>query len=449
MELLFLAIGLIAGFFAAWFWARTKFENKSGLEPDEANKMKEENENLLIKTRVDDDKIKTFSAQANDFMNRIREKEKDIINLTSKLSAKTSDYEHLTEKLKEQKNEIENIREKFTTEFRNLANEILEEKTLKFTEQNRSNLDQILKPLGEKIKDFEKRVEETYVKESQQRFSLKEEVRRLAELNQQVSRETQNLTNALKGQAKTQGTWGELILENILEKSGLVKDREYFVQKSFTNPDGKRLQPDVIVTYPGNKSVVIDSKVSLTAYERFSSSESKPEQEKALKEHILSVRNHINELSSKNYQDIYDLNSLDFVMMFMPVEPSYMLAVQNDSGLWNYAYEKRIILISPTHLIAALKMVSSLWRQEYQSRNVLEIARQSGELYDKFTGLINDLLDVGHRLKATQKSYEASMNKLSTGRGNLVSRVEKIKKLGAKTSKELPQVLIERSENEN
>jgi DNA recombination protein RmuC len=306
-----------------------------------------------------------------------------------------------------------------------------------------------LKPLGEKIKEFEKKVDDVYVKEAQQRFSLKEEVKRLAELNQQVSIEARNLTQALKGQSKTQGGWGEMILENILERSGLVKDREYIVQKSFTDKDGKRLQPDVVISYPGEKNVVIDSKVSLTAYEKFASSEIKEERDAALKEHLISVRKHIDELHSKNYQHIYELNSLDFVMMFMPVEPAFLLAIQHDPGLWNYAYDKGILLISPTNLIAALKMVASMWLQEYQSRNVMEIADQSGKLYDKFVSLVEDLIDVGKKLKTTQLSYENSMKKLSEGKGNLVSRVENIKKLGAKASKALPKAIIERSNDES
>jgi len=346
----------------------------------------------------------------------------------------------------EHKKEIEDLQARFTIEFKNLANEILEEKSKKFTEQNKINLNDILKPLGEKIKDFEKKVEEVYDKESQQRYSLKEEVKRLAELNQQVSKEANNLTKALKGESKSQGTWGEIILESILEKSGLVKDREYFIQESFKNEDERRQQPDVILIYPGKRSIVIDSKVSLTAYERFVSAEDDKQKESELKEHLLSVRKHIQELSSKNYQDMYQLNSLDFVMMFLPVEPAYLLAIQTDSEIWQYAYDKRILLISPTNLIAALKLVVSLWRQEYQNKNALEIARRSGELYDKFVGLMEDLTDVGQKLKQTQKSYEASMNKLSLGKGNLVKRAQDLKELGIKTKKDLPQNVLDRTE---
>jgi DNA recombination protein RmuC len=392
-----------------------------------------------------EEKINGLSLSLEDGRRSIDLKEKEIIELNRQLSAKESDYRHLSEKLAEQKDEIEKIQEKFKEEFRNLANDILEEKTKKFTDQNTTRLNEILNPLSQKIREFEKKIEETYDKETQQRISLKEEVKRLAELNLIVSKEASNLTKALKGETKTQGNWGEVILESILEQSGLVKNREYFIQPSYTVESGKRLQPDVVVTYPGDRSVVIDSKVSLTAFERFISSETDKEQEQALKEHLVSVRNHIRELADKNYQDILQLQTLDFVMMFLPVEPAYHVAIQEDPGLWNFAYEKRILLISPTNLIAALKMVESMWRQEYQSKNVLEIARQSGALYDKFEGLISDLKDLGKRLDSAQSHYSTAMNKLSEGKGSLVSRVEKIKRLGAKTKKSLPDDVLEKA----
>ena len=358
-----------------------------------------------------------------------------------------TEIDNLNKKLQEQKAELETIQERFRTEFKNLANEILEEKTKKFTEQNKVKLEEILKPLGEKIRDFEKKVEETYDKESKQRFSLEKEIKNLADLNQQISKEATNLTNALKGQSKTRGNWGEIVLESILEKSGLARDREYFIQSSFTNEQGKRVQPDVVVSYPGNRNVVIDSKVSLIAYDRYASAESKEEQDLALKDHLLSIRNHINDLSSKNYQDLYQLKSLDFVMMFLPIEPAYLIAMQQDTTLWNYAYERRILMISPTNLIAALKMIATLWRVEYQNKNAQEIAEQSGALYDKFVGFLEDLKDIGIKLNATQKSYDDSMNKLSDGKGNLIRRVEKIKELGARTTKEIPKNMIEKAED--
>jgi DNA recombination protein RmuC len=429
MEILYLLIGFVIGAAIIWFILNAGSKAKLVVGNEKANMLESEN-NLLKK--------------------EIENKNNSLLEVSKKLASRESDYQHLTAKLNEQKAEIEKLQERFTIEFRNLANDILEEKTKKFTEQNKTNLDQLLKPLSEKIKDFEKKVEETYDKEAQQRFSLKEEVKRLAELNQIVSREAQNLTRALKGESKTQGNWGEVILESILEKSGLVKDREYFLQKSFTTEEGQRMQPDVVVKYPGDRSIVIDSKVSLISYERFTSATEPEEKESALKEHLLSIKRHIDELGAKAYQTLYELKTLDFVMMFLPIEPAYMVAIQSDPGLWNYAYEKRILLISPTNLIAALKMVESMWRQEYQNKNAEEIARQSGALYDKFEGFMNDLIEIGKRLDSTKEYYKSSMNKLSEGKGSLVARVENIRKLGAKTKKNLPKNLLDRAgEDEN
>ena len=393
-----------------------------------------------------EEKGRLLEQQNNEIRQQVKEKEALINELNSRLSRKTTENEGLNEKLLNLKKDIEGLQENFRNEFRNLANDILEEKTKKFTEQNRTKLEEILKPLGEKIRDFEKKVEDTYDKESKQRFSLEKEIKNLAELNQQISKEASNLTSALKGQSKTQGNWGETILETILEKSGLSKDREYFVQQSFTNEHGKRMQPDVVVVYPGERSLVIDSKVSLLAYERFASADTKDEQVKALAEHLISVRQHITELSAKNYQDLYQLKTLDFVILFMPVEPAYLVAMQAQSDLWSWAYERRILLISPTNLIAALRMIANLWRVEYQNKNAIEIARQSADLLDKFVGFVEDLEDVGRKLDSARLSYDASMNKLATGKGNLIRRTEKIKELGAKPTKELPKTLLDRSD---
>ncbi|MCF8370118.1 MAG: DNA recombination protein RmuC [Bacteroidales bacterium] len=417
---------------------------KSELADLSTGKKVAEEKSLYLEKNLSEQK-EGIAKQIQQWENESAKKENRIVELSRELSTKVADLKNLDQKLTEQKSEIENIREKFQLEFKNLANEIFEEKGKKFTEQNRTNIDDILKPLKEKIKDFERKVEETYDKESKQRFSLKEEVKRLAELNQQISLDASNLTKALKGQAKTQGNWGELILENILEKSGLVKDREYFVQQSFQTKDGRSVQPDIVVSYPGARHVVIDSKVSLVAYERFSSAETEEEQEIARKEHLISVKTHIQELSRKNYQDLYQIASLDFVMLFMPIEPAYLIAIQSEPELWNYAYDRRILLISPTNLIAALKMVSSLWQQEYQNRNVQEIARQSGDLYDKFVGLYSDLEDIGKKIDATQTAYNGAMNKLSEGKGNLIKRVESIRSLGAKTKKVLPEPIIQKA----
>ncbi|HUX94061.1 MAG TPA: DNA recombination protein RmuC, partial [Ignavibacteriaceae bacterium] len=341
----------------------------------------------------------------------------------------------------------ENLQEKFTKDFEIVASRILDEKSSRFTAQNKDNIDLILKPLNEKIKEFEKKVEETYDKESKQRFSLEVEIKKLYEANLQITKDANNLTNALKGQAKTQGNWGEFILESILEKSGLVKGREYIVQESYTGEDKKRFQPDVIINLPENKSLVIDSKVSLVAYERYSSAEDESIKIAALREHIASIKSHIKGLSGKNYQNLYQIQSLDFVMMFMPIEPAFGLAVQYEAGLFNEAFEKNIVIVSPSTLLATLRTIASIWRQEKQNKNALEIARQSGALYDKFVGFVDDLVNIGNKIDASKTSYVEAMRKLHEGSGNLVSRAEKIKTLGAKVTKSLPKTLLERTDN--
>ncbi len=417
-------------------------------ETAEAGQLRGQVNLLSIEKSAFEERARMLQSQADEAKATIAARDVTVTDLNNELSARNTEYVVLQKQLAGQQADLENIQAKFRLEFRNLANEILEEKTRKFTEQNKAGLSEILKPLGEKIRDFEKKVDETYDRESKQRFSLEKEIKNLAELNQQISREASNLTHALKGQAKTQGNWGEIILENILEKSGLTRDREFFVQQSHTGQQGKRLQPDVIVTYPGDRNVVIDSKVSLLAYERYASAETREEQDIAARDHLLSVRNHIADLSSKNYQDIYALKSLDFVMLFMPIEPAYMVAVQADPNLWIYAYEKRVLLISPTNLIAALRMIANLWRVEYQNKNAMEIARQSGELYDKFTGFLEDLQEIGSKIESSRKAWDASMNKLSTGKGNLIRRVENIKSLGARAGKEIPKSMLDRSETD-
>ncbi len=445
MEITLLIVGILVGSVAAFLVSKYKFESDKGIPQERLDDLTKQLAEISKNKELAEGKVLQLLEQVKEWKATAGAEQEKNVTLNKQLSTKEEAYKNIEEKLLKQKEEIEHIQTKFATEFKNLANEILEDKSKKFTEQNKTNIDEILKPLNEKIKDFEKRVVETYDKESKERFSLQNEIKNLVVLNQSISKEANNLTNALKGQAKTQGNWGEMILENILEKSGLAKGREYFVQQSFTDEEGKRLQPDVVVNYPGNKSIVIDSKVSLNAYERYANEEDKTKQDSELKLHIDAIKLHISSLSGKNYQDLYQLTSLDFVLMFVPIEPAFILAVQADPDLWSYAYERRILLISPTNLISTLKIVSSLWRQEYQNRNAIEIAKQSGDLYDKFVLLMESLVDVGNKLKGTQKSYEESMNRLSTGKGNLIKKVEDIKTLGAKASKSLPQVLIDRA----
>jgi len=391
------------------------------------------------KNAVLEERISGLQKDRDNIQKELAEKENQFLELNTRYVTALADIRNASERLENQKKDIEQMQEVFREKFENLANNILEDKTKKFTEVNRVKLEEILNPLKDKIKEFEKKVEETYDKEAQQRFSLKEEVKKLAELNQQVSLEAQNLTKALKGESKTQGNWGEMILESILEKSGLVKGREYSVQPSFRDDTGKLLYPDIIIHYPENRNVIIDSKVSLTAYEQYVSTDETEQKEKFLKEHLASIRKHVSELTRANYQDLYKLQSLDFVMMFMPIEPAYLLAVQKEPELWNYAYERRILLISPTNLLAALKLISALWQQEYQNKNVMEIARQTGDLIDKFHSLLEDLDHLDSDLKSARKHYDEAKNKLSEGKGNLIRRVEKIQELGVKSKKKLPK----------
>lgn len=368
---------------------------------------------------------------------------------TSKERAVEFDKEnkYLKEMLEKQKEEVEQIGKKFSNEFKLLADGILEDKSKRFTEMNQNNIEQLLKPLGENIQLFQKKVEEVYDRESKERFSLGKEVEKLVVLNQKISEEANNLTNALKGQVKQQGNWGEMILESILEKSGLVKDREYFVQESFKDDEGRRFQPDVIINYPDNRKLVIDSKVSLVAYERYCSSDSPEEQQKELASHVRSIRTHIDILSSKNYADL--VGGLDFVTMFMPIEPAFILAMQADPDIWNYAYSKGVLMLSPTNLIAALRLIHNLWQREYQNRHAFEIAERGGQLYDKFVGFVESLNSIGDNLSRTQKSYDQAMKQLTLGSGNLVSQTQKLKDLGAKAKKSIPASMLDIDEENN
>lgn len=340
---------------------------------------------------------------------------------------------------------LEEAREKMSLEFTNLANEILEKKGKDFTDSNRENIENILKPLREKIQQFEKRVEETYDRESKERFSLAREIKNLQELNVRISEDAINLTNALKGESKTQGIWGEFVLERLLEDSGLQKGREYEIQVSMRADDGSLKQPDVVVHLPEGKDVIIDSKVSLSAYERYYSEQDEDKRAEALKQHIQSIRTHIRSLSDKDYHNLDAVKTLDFIMMFLPVEAAFALAVQHDASLFSEAFDKNIALVGPTTLMATLRTIQNIWRYEQQNRNALEIARRAGALYDKFVNFASDLEEVGKRLDQTQDSYDQAHKRLISGRGNLVSNVEKLKLLGARASKSLPASLVDES----
>lgn len=447
MDILFLFIGLLIGIALGFFISKSKQTASGG--SDELSALNLELQQARLAQSRNDESIRMLQEQRTNIETDLKTERDEKLQLSTQLSKTKADYDNLEVRLTEQKQELQQLQEKFTKEFENLANKILDEKSQKFTEQNKQNIDQILKPLGEKIKDFEKKVQDNYDAENKEKASLKTEIQRLYELNQKMTTEAQNLTKALKGDSKTQGNWGEFILETILEKSGLVKDREYSVQQSFTNEDGRRLQPDVLINLPEGKTLIIDSKVSLVGYEKFCSSEDETLKLAALREHNLSIRNHIKGLSEKNYQNLYHIRSLDFVLLFIPIEPAFALSVQQDAQLFNDAFDKNIVIVSPSTLLATLRTVASIWRQENHNRNAVEIARKAGDLYDKFNGFVDDMIDLGKKLDGSKNTYVEAMKKLSEGRGNLVNRVQELKKMGAITSKSLPQALVDRSEEKD
>ncbi|MEP2060038.1 MAG: DNA recombination protein RmuC [Maribacter litoralis] len=385
------------------------------------------------------------------FQDRLQESEKQKLQLQSEkelLSHKIVRYQadiiNLEHKNSEQKDEVEKLQEKFTKEFENLANKILEEKSLKFTERNEKNIKNILTPLNEKILLFEKKVEESQKENISIHSALKEQLLNLQTQNIKITQEAENLTKALKGDSKMQGNWGELVLERVLEKSGLEKDREYTVQQSFTRDDGSRVLPDVIINLPDGKKMVVDSKVSLTDYERYVNAEDELK-EKYLKDHINSLRRHVDQLSAKKYEDLYEMESPDFVLMFVPIEPAFAIAINHDSSLYNKAFEQNIIIVTPSTLLATLRTIDSMWNNEKQQRNAIEIARQAGALYDKFEGFVGDLMKVGKKMDDAKSEYRGAMNKLIEGRGNIVTSIEKLKKMGAKAKKSIPESLINRA----
>ena len=429
-------VALLIGGFIGKLLSKVSFEK-------EKTSLQERNA-ILTETKLTAEK--TISELQFEYKQLQTEKE-GIIRVNIQQDA---DIKNLSEKLTIQKKELENIQEKFTMEFENLANKILDEKSTKFTEQNKENIKQILSPLQEKIRLFEDKVDKTHKESIDYHAALRQQIIGLKELNEQMSKEAINLTKALKGDSKTQGNWGELILERVLEKSGLEKDREYVLEKSFnTNDENKiRLRPDVIINLPDSKKMIVDSKVSLTAYEQYANSDNDDEKAQFLKEHIASLNRHVTQLSEKKYEDIYEIESPDFVLLFVPVEPAFAVAINEDEQLYNKAFEKNIVIVTPATLLATLRTIDSMWQNEKQQRNAIEIARQAGALYDKFEGFVTDLTKVGKKMDEAKTEYKGAMNKLVEGRGNLITSVEKIKKLGAKAKKSLPQNIIERADDD-
>jgi DNA recombination protein RmuC len=330
-----------------------------------------------------------------------------------------------------------------------LANKILEEKSSKFTEQNKENMKNILSPLQEKIQLFEKKVDDTHKESIDYHAALRQQIIGLSEMNAQMSKETLNLTKALKGDSKMQGNWGELVLERVLEKSGLEKDREYYVQQSHTAVDGNRVFPDVVINLPDGKKMIVDSKVSLTAYEKYINEEDDSLKIGYLKEHVSSIKRHVEQLGEKNYHDLYEIESPDFVLLFIPIEPAFAMALNEDTTLYNKAFEKNIVIVTPSTLLATLRTIDSMWANQKQQENAMEIARQAGALYDKFQGFVEDLIKIGKKIDESKIEYGAAMNKLVEGKGNLITSVEKLKKMGAKAKKALPESILKRADNDD
>ncbi|MQP52470.1 MULTISPECIES: DNA recombination protein RmuC [unclassified Flavobacterium] len=435
-----LAIGLFLG--KMLFTAKSQSE-KSGLE-ERINGFLGQIEQLKIQFQTERNQFeKSFAQLSSEKENLQKEKE----SLAIHLAKKENDFDNLLERNKEQKQEVEQLQEKFTKEFENLANKILEEKTVKFTEQNKENLKNILSPLQDRIQLFEKKVEDTHKESIDYHAALRQQILGLREMNEQMSKETINLTKALKGDSKMQGNWGELVLERVLEKSGLEKDREYFVQQSHTTEDGSRVFPDVIINLPDGKKMIIDSKVTLTAYERYINEEDDNLKNQHLKEHVVSINRHVEQLGNKNYQDLYQMESPDFVLLFVPIESAFAIALNEDTTLYNKAFEKNIVIVTPSTLLATLRTIDSMWTNQKQQENAIEIARQAGALYDKFEGFVSDLIKIGKKMDEAKLEYGAAMNKLTEGKGNLITSVEKLKKMGAKAKKSLPEAILKRAEN--
>ncbi|WBX78391.1 DNA recombination protein RmuC [Tenacibaculum ovolyticum] len=443
--------GLILGGFIGYLLGKLNLKKATGVLDKENNRLTTTIVNLELQKN---EKEKAVTLQKEDLLLRIKNQTKEIQEIrrekefsSIELARKNEEFKNLQLKLSDNKEEVEKLQDKFTKEFENLANKILDEKSSKFTLQNKENIQSILNPLQEKIKNFEDKVDKTHKESIDYHSALRQQILGLKEMNQQMSKETINLTKALKGDSKIQGNWGELVLERVLEKSGLEKDREYFVQQSFTNDEGKRVLPDVVIHLPDNKKMIVDSKVSLTAYEQFVNTDDDLDKERFLKEHLNSLKRHVVQLSEKKYEDIYKITSPDFVLLFVPIEPAFAVALNQDNSLYNKAFEKNIVIVTPTTLLATLRTIDTMWNNEKQQRNALEIARQAGALYDKFDGLLQDLIGIGKKIDASKADYNSAMNKLVDGRGNLITSVEKLKKMGAKAKKALPQKIIERAQD--
>ncbi len=472
-NLIVMVIFGLGGFYLAKF----KYQSENSLSPEEVNALRNgnavlqtkleqasqtliEKENLLkleqetsrnlgqnLATRsselkASEDRVKEFESRQEALTAEFKTLQIKSIELEKNLSGRNIEFKTLEENMQRQKEEVEKLNAKFNEEFQKIANQILLNNSSSFNKQTGETLDTILKPLRENLEKFEKKVDNTRLEQAKETSSLKEQISLLEKLNLSMTEEARNLTNALRGDNKAQGNWGEGILERILDKSGLEKGRDYTIQQQLLSEDNQRFTPDVIVNLPDNKNLIIDSKVSLVAYDQYCGAETEAQKEKFLKEHLNSLYNHIKELSAKDYFKLKGINSPDFVLLFIPIEPSFSLAMHTDPGIYNHAFEKNILLVTPTTLIGALRVISVIWKQEKQNRNVIEIAKEAGGMLDKFQGFVEDMQEIGASIKKTEKVYDSAFNKLNSGKGNLIGRARKIQNLGGKGSKALPEDLL-------
>jgi len=450
MSLIIGFVGLLIGFAISYAFVSSSTKNKIDLakatieneKKEQFLVLEKENSQLLEKSsRIGE--LEAKIGQLDDKFNQKVDENTKLVKQNAELeTALKKERESTAEKLKL----LENSKDELINQFKNLSNEILEEKSKKFTQTNKDNIEGILTPLKDEFAEFRKRVNDVYKNDSDDRTALKTQIDGLKELNEKLGKEALNLTNALKGDSQKQGAWGEVILERVLEESGLQKGREYEIQKSYTDEERRRNRPDAIVHLPDNKDVIIDSKVSIVAYQNYYKTEDKNEKEKYLKEHLMSIKNHIKGLNLKNYDEIEEIKSLDYVLMFIPIESAFMLAMENNWELFREAFEKNIVVVTPSTLLVTLRTIQNIWRYEKQSKNSQEIAKRVGDLYDKFVNFTESLKDIGSNLDKAKLSFETSISRLSTGKGNLVSQVQKIKSLGIKSKKEISESLIDETD---
>lgn len=440
MEYGFIVIGLVLGGIIGYLLGKSNSGGKKGGLPQS-----EIDEKYVLRPLYS-----TLEKQLSELKIDAEKDDQERLQLAQKLAAKEQELAHLAERLSESKKEIEELQEKFKVEFRNVANELLDEKSKKFSEHNEKELERILQPFKTKLKEFEDKVDKTYKDNRDEQISLKTQIDGLQKLNQQMAKEALELTNALKGDSKTMGDWGEFQLTQLLQQAGLKENVHFQTQNSFDDGDGRQKRPDFIVHLPDDKHLIIDAKVSLKAYEEYHSAEDEGQRTDALKKHILSVRTHIKGLGSKRYEDLYDIQTPDYVMMYIPVEPAFLLALEHDreGQLYSEALDKNVVLVSTSTLLATLRTVGYIWKQETQAKNVQEIADRGAKLYDKFVGFVENLQDIGSRLDQAQASFHNAKRQLSEGPGNLVRQAEQLRALGLKTNKTLPEGLKENGEEE-